>query len=430
MQKNKRITLLMTAIVLSSALVAAASKEKEQDMSQVTNTTSYFSDVEKTDWFYEGVEYVFENNLMMGTGEISFSPNLATTRGMLVTILWRLEKKNISTKECYFTDVNSDMYYYEAIKWALAENLISGYDDNSFGPDDSISREQLVTILYRYMSYKNADISHATEDLSVYKDFDKIEPYAIQAFKWAIENKIITGISEKELSPKGNAVRCQVATLLKRICEEYHIVANITSEKPINADTDADVKPTNSNSFDSPSKNETIIGNSSSDASESSNNNEDIRNEYSEDKNVIIKANTTYGYPGEVVDFTVDLKNNPGILGIVLSLEYDESAMNLLEVENGEAVSDILTLTTSKMLNSGVRFVWDGLDLSSKDIKDGTLLTLKFEIFDDVTIGKRFPLKLSYNSGDIVNSDLNEINPQIIQAYIEIEETSDWEGGE
>lgn len=424
MQKNKRIVLLMSAIVLSSAIVvAAASKEKEQDMSQVTTTTSYFSDVEKTDWFYDGVEYVFKNNLMMGTSETSFSPNLTTTRGMLVTILWRLEKNPVPTKDCYFTDVNSNMYYYEAIKWALAENLISGYDANSFGPDDSISREQLATILYRYMSYKNADISCTMDDLYVYEDYDKIEPYAVEAFKWAVENKIITGISEKELSPKGSAVRCQVATMLKRICEEYHIITNVTSEKQTN--TDADVKPANNHSANSPNKNETNWGNSAPDLGESSNNNEDIRNDYNEDKKVTIKANTAYGSPGKVVEFTVDLKNNPGILGMVLSLEYDESAMNLLDVENGEAVSDILTLTPSKTLNSGVRFVWDGLDLSSKDINDGTLITLKFEIFDDVTIGKRFPLKLSYNAGDIVDSDLNEVNPQIIQGYIEIEETND-----
>ena len=96
--------------------------------------------------------------------------------------------------------------------------------------------------------------------------------------------------------------------------------------------------------------------------------------------------------------------------------------MRLVDAECGEAVLDILTFTTSKTLNSGVRFVWDGLEVNSSDIKDGKLLNLEFEIVDDVIIGKRYPLEISYDTGDIVDNNLKEVNPRIYQGYIEIEE--------
>lgn len=157
---------------------------------------------------------------MAGTSATTFGPDVTTTRGMIATILWRLEGSPQVDYAMAFDDVAANSWYAEAIRWAASEGIVSGYGDGKFGPDDIITREQMAAMLYRYAQYKGYDVS-VGEDTNIlsYTDFEDLSEYAIPAMQWAVGAGIISGTSESTLGPRGNASRAQVAVILTRYCE-------------------------------------------------------------------------------------------------------------------------------------------------------------------------------------------------------------------
>ena len=421
MDLKKRLLILGGVIALSVLIGVSAYSDYayKKDNVQAANELS-FTDIKETDWFYSDISYVKETGLMQGTGETFFSPNDPTTRGMLVTILWRLDGEPVEHGNA-FSDVTEDAYYHDPVVWASKYGIVNGYSDTSFSPNDNITREQLATILYRYSEFKGNDVSKISE-MTEYTDKNQISDYAFSAMGWANANGIITGVSHDTINPKGYATRCQIAAILKRVCENILNIEDDNSEEKSDSEKEGGVETNNpsENSYEDTSSSDKTPSFGGDPATDGEN---DRIDEEPVKVQPIITVNPAYGKPGEIVEVNLDLEQNPGILGMVLSLEYDETAMKLLNVKNGEAVSDVLTLTQSKTLNSGVRFVWDGLHLNETDNQNGTLLTLEFEILDSATAGKSYPLKFSYNTGDIVDSELKEVNPMIQQGYLEIEET-------
>lgn len=214
---NAELTDKITSIKLTSnTTVYAGWKEIEKDK----ETDEFpFADVNADDWFFEDVAYAYENGLMSGTGADTFSPDAATTRGMIVAILYRLEGEAEVPEGCSFGDVKSGSYYENAIAWAAANGIVSGYDNGMFGPDDPITREQLAAILYRYAQYKGLDVSVGKDtNILSYNDAFDISEYAVTAMQWLCGEGIISG-SDGNLMPAGNATRAQVAALLHRFCE-------------------------------------------------------------------------------------------------------------------------------------------------------------------------------------------------------------------
>ena len=178
-----------------------------------------FIDVRGDDWFYDDVAYVYENGLMNGTSETTFSPYISTTRGMIVTILYRMEGKPAVFEACPFTDVKAGAYYERAIVWAAENGIVKGYGNGCFGPDDQITREQMAAILYRYAKNRGLDVSvgENTNILS-YDDVLDISEYAVPAMQWACGAQIIHG-ADGRLTPGAKATRAQVAAILHRFCE-------------------------------------------------------------------------------------------------------------------------------------------------------------------------------------------------------------------
>lgn len=189
------------------------------DMSKVASGLYQFKDVSLKDWFYDDVKYVADNNLMQGTAADTFAPNVTTTRGMVVTILYRMEGKPEVTAACPFSDVKSGSYYEKAITWAADNEIVKGYSSTKFGPNDTITREQMAAILYRYAQYKDSSISADAEFNQSFKDVGKVSSYALDAMKWCVNNEIIRGMGEDQLAPQGNATRAQVAAVLHRYCK-------------------------------------------------------------------------------------------------------------------------------------------------------------------------------------------------------------------
>ena len=177
-----------------------------------------FADVAADAWYADAVQYVYENGMMSGTSQTTFSPDLTTTRGMIVTILYRLENEPTVTGTTAFTDVAADQYYANAVAWAAQNGIVSGIDATTFAPNNAITREQMAAILYRYAQFKGYDVS-AKADLSVYTDAAQVSTYATNAMAWANGAQLITGTSQATLTPAGNATRAQVATILMRFCE-------------------------------------------------------------------------------------------------------------------------------------------------------------------------------------------------------------------
>lgn len=171
-----------------------------------------FTDVRSTDWFYDAVNYVYSEGIMNGTSVYMFSPNNATSRGMLVTILWRLAGQPVVTGTS-FSDVSSSAYYYYAVLWASKYGIVDGLGNNMFGPDQAITREQFAVILYRYAQHCGYSTS-ANSTLVGYADSNKISSYALTAMRWACGAGLFEGDERANLNPQGQTTRAAAAKLL------------------------------------------------------------------------------------------------------------------------------------------------------------------------------------------------------------------------
>ena len=178
-----------------------------------------FTDVSEKDWFYSDVMFVYENGLMLGTSKTLFSPHGTATRGMMATILWRMEGSPAPKGKNSFTDVVAGKWYADAITWAAENGIFAGYGKDKFGPDDPITREQLAAIFYRYADYKGYDLT-VKGNLDTFKDADKITDYAKTAMQWVVGSGLVKGKSGNLLDPQGTATRAEIAAMLHRLIEE------------------------------------------------------------------------------------------------------------------------------------------------------------------------------------------------------------------
>lgn len=177
-----------------------------------------FADVTAGIWYYDAVEYVYQNGLMAGTGDSTFSPDLPTSRGMIVTILYRMAGSPAAGLPS-FLDVPANQYYANAVAWAAANGVVSGYGDGRFGPNDSITREQMTLILQGFARLQGWDVS-SRADLSAYEDAGTISGYALESMRWAKAEGLINGTSSTTLSPAGTTTRAQAAVIFRSFCEK------------------------------------------------------------------------------------------------------------------------------------------------------------------------------------------------------------------
>ena len=182
-----------------------------------------FTDISEKDWFYGDVMFVYENGLMLGTSKTLFSPHGTAMRGMMATILWRMEGSPVPKGKNSFTDVEAGKWYADAITWTTENGIFAGYGKDKFCPDDPITREQLAAIFYRYADYKGYDLT-VKGDLDKFKDADKITDYAKTAMQWAVGSGLVKGKSGNLLDPQGTATRAEIAAMLHRFIEKYKLV--------------------------------------------------------------------------------------------------------------------------------------------------------------------------------------------------------------
>ena len=196
----------------SGKVSVAASFVQESDVTGLP-----FTDVKESDWFYQAVRFAVESGMMNGTGGSSFQPGINLSRSMIATILWRLEGSP-DGNPTRFTDVPNGQWYTEAVNWAAANDLVNGYGNSTFGPEDDITREQMAAILYRYAQFKGYDCT-VQGDLSRFADGGQTSDWARDAVVWAVDKGLLTGKGGGLLDPKGTATRAEVATILMRFVE-------------------------------------------------------------------------------------------------------------------------------------------------------------------------------------------------------------------
>lgn len=176
-----------------------------------------FTDVKSGNWFYDAVKYAYAQGLMTGTSATTFAPNGTMNRAMIVTVLYRLEKSPAVTGASKFTDVPAGQWYSDAVAWAAANKIVNGYDETTFGPMNAVTREQMAAILFRYEQVKGLENVTLEENLNRFPDQNKISAYAIPALQWAVGQKIINGNADGTLAPTGTATRAQVAQIFTNL---------------------------------------------------------------------------------------------------------------------------------------------------------------------------------------------------------------------
>lgn len=179
--------------------------------------TVNFTDVKTTDWFYDSVQYCVRGGLMNGTTADRFNPKGTTTRAMIVTILWRIEGSPAASGSV-FEDVPAGKWCSQAVAWAAANGIVNGYTDTIFKPNNSITRQQLAAIFYRYAAYKQLDVS-AQNDLSQFTDLGSVSAWALPGLRWANQVGLVNGRTSTILAPTGTATRAECAVIIRRFCE-------------------------------------------------------------------------------------------------------------------------------------------------------------------------------------------------------------------
>lgn len=208
-----------TKVTKQSTLYAGWEKSNEPGVEPWINP---FIDVKVDNWFYGDVQYAVENGLFAGTSVTTFSPDMPMTRAMLVTVLWRMEGSPVVDDVgmyANFADVVQDSYYEKAVGWAAKNEIISGYGEGFFGPDDDVTREQFATILYRYIQNKGGGFKGAWAFPLEFTDTSTVSEWAYEALCYCTMHEIITGKPGELLDPQGNATRAEVAAMLHRFME-------------------------------------------------------------------------------------------------------------------------------------------------------------------------------------------------------------------
>jgi len=178
-----------------------------------------FADVPTGAWFFPAIEFVYKNEYFMGTSATAFSPGASMTRGMFVTVLHRLEGRPAFEGGGAFSDVrNPALYYYDAVTWANARNIVRGYEGGTFQPDRSVTREEMAAIMHRYATFKGRDMSAPDAALEAFTDKGDVSGWAADPMRWAVSSGIIRGAGGK-LLPRSTATRAEVAQIILNYCE-------------------------------------------------------------------------------------------------------------------------------------------------------------------------------------------------------------------
>ncbi len=437
---NRKIFGLLSVIALVICLVAAYH-------CFAIDTTYKFSDVPKNEWYAESIDYAYENGFMNGMTQTTFEPQTSISRGMIVTIIHRMEGSPKTAGELNFVDVNSTYYYCEPIKWASQNGIVNGIDKENFAPDAEITREQFATILYRYATSKGIDVKAREQSFSFanYVDKDKISEYAVLALAWANENGLIKGVTTTTLEPQGKATRAQAATIFMRFDKllKETVKAGDSSEKSDekandNKDNETTEKKTSDKEESSSDKDNTPQTTPDSNQNnnqdkdenagewdevtgESGKNDDDKDNEGNKDeendnnKDELPASPTIYienvSVSGKYADVYISVINNPGIASLKFDVKFDDKKLKLVSVDFDSSWGDYITAPTPYKNPQTINMISPFENIAA----NGKLAVLRFELLDDI-VEERIIIKC--DQSNIFDSDFNDVEFETINGKI------------
>ena len=195
-----------------------------------------FTDVTSGDWFYDAVAYVYDKGMMEGTTDTTFAPAMNLTRSMIAQVLYNLEERPEAPGAAGFPDVAAGAWYADAVNWAAARGIVKGYDTGAFGPEDSVTREQLAAILYRYAQAKGYDTTQGGMAVREFSDSASISDWAQEAMAWAVNAQVLSGKGNGVLDPQGTATRAEVAQMFYNLLLDQDVeVTKTFDDVPANA---------------------------------------------------------------------------------------------------------------------------------------------------------------------------------------------------
>ena len=195
------------------------SQTEEPDEPSGTQDENVFSDVSSSAWYAEAVNYVYENGLMTGISSTQFAPNNTLTRAMVVQTLYAMANKPAVSGSENFTDVSSGDWFADAVTWASANGIVSGYNATQFAPNDPLTREQLALILYGYAQMRGYNTTQSGTSIQKFTDYGSISAWALEAMDWAVNAGLLSGKGNGVLDPTGTATRAEVAQILMNFSE-------------------------------------------------------------------------------------------------------------------------------------------------------------------------------------------------------------------
>lgn len=425
---TKKLILVVTVVFAVTASFICYSK----------NVTNKFTDVHENEWFAESVEYVKDKGLMNGITVTTFEPQTSITRGMIVTIIYRLEGSPEAKSELQFSDVNPTYYYCTPIIWASENGIVNGYSKDTFAPDDEITREQFATILYRYAEKKGIDVSDSSNAVVLlsFEDESKISEYAVKALSWANDTGLIKGVTVTTLEPQGKATRAQAATIFMRfdkLIKQSEQSYSSTKTKDNETDNEETALSKNDNSSpnnDSGSKKDPVENDDKDDVYTSGDNNDndknagewdDVNDKTDKDENEVsftkstIVISSTSAKAGEKASVTISFNNNPGTAVVMLDLKFDDEMLNLTDVKYGSQFEE--NGEQPRFDGSPDRIVWSNV----KDV-GGTcdFVTLNFDVNSTAESGNVYDVEVSYIEGEICNTNEQFVDFDITNGNISI----------
>lgn len=218
-ERTQRVSTGGTGGYVPPTVVTRPTEELDDPDTPLAEKPFLFTDVAKTDWYYDAVKYVFENDLMKGASETVFNPHVDTDRGMIVTMLYRLEKEPKADAAKLFADVAQDRWYTDAVAWGVPAGVVKGYDNGNFGPEDKVTREQLALFLLRYAQLKGYDVT-GRDALDGFTDSQNVSAWALDAVQWAVSAGLLKG-DNGELQPGDNATRAEAAAMFARFAKLF-----------------------------------------------------------------------------------------------------------------------------------------------------------------------------------------------------------------
>ena len=314
-----------------------------------------FTDISSSKYYYNAVLWAVEKGITGGRTSTTFAPDEACTRAQVVTFLYRFAgEPEVQNKTNPFTDVSSSKYYYNAVLWAVENGITSGKTATTFQPDAPCTRAQVVTFLHRFTGEPEP-----TKTDNPFSDI-KSSNYYYKPVLWAVEKGITSGKTATTFQPDATCVRAQVVTFLYRYAGEPAL---------------------------------------------------------GEDDTEGIKVGSVNAAKGSTVQIPVTITNNPGIIGMALTVTYNENVMTMTSVSKGEAISGVLEMTPSKELNSGCNIIFDSVTVSDENIKDGVIVYLTFTIKSDAAAGS-YPVTIT--ASGILNNNVEEVEVPLTNGSVTI----------